>query len=120
MSSALEDIFGPPISVYSRAQAIEDGELVDISEWAREDGFKFPVAMTRALFLTCHPDEGDHEDQRGRVHDVLFLLSVAAKRGGDRIVYPCKIGRRVYQIVAVCGPDDDMAPCITLMLPEDE
>ena len=36
--------FAPVISAYTRAQAIEDGILVDVSETAREAGFKIPVA----------------------------------------------------------------------------
>ena len=42
--------FDPVISVYTRAQAIEDGILVDVSETAREAGFKIPVAITRAVW----------------------------------------------------------------------
>ena len=38
------------IYAYTRAQAIEDGELVDVSETARESGIKFPVAVTRAVW----------------------------------------------------------------------
>ena len=37
------------ISSYSRAQAIEDGVLVDVSTVAKEAGIKFPVAMTAAV-----------------------------------------------------------------------
>ncbi len=39
--------FAPVISVYTRAQAIEDGVLVDVSETAREAGFRIPVAVNR-------------------------------------------------------------------------
>ncbi len=54
----LEDIFGPPVSVYTRAQAIEDGNLVDISEatddaganLCQQAGIKWPVALTRACY----------------------------------------------------------------------
>lgn len=34
------------IYVYTRAQAIEDGVLIDISDWAEEYGFTYPVAVT--------------------------------------------------------------------------
>ena len=34
--------FGPVLHAYTRAQAIEDGILVDVSETAREAGFKIP------------------------------------------------------------------------------
>ena len=44
------ELFGEVISSYSRAQAIEDGVLVDVSSVAREAGIKFPVAMTRTVW----------------------------------------------------------------------
>ena len=42
--------FGPVIFAYTRAQAIEDGILVDVSETAREAGFNIPVALTRTVW----------------------------------------------------------------------
>ena len=46
----LKEIFGECISVYTRAQAIEDGILVDVSTVANEAGFKWPTAMTRTVY----------------------------------------------------------------------
>ena len=40
----------PVIYSYSRADALGDGQLVDISQLAREAGFVFPVAITRAVY----------------------------------------------------------------------
>ena len=40
----------PIIFQYSRAQAIEDGVLIDLTEWAKELGFKVPVACTAAVW----------------------------------------------------------------------
>ena len=38
------------ISTYTRAQALADGVLVDITLWAREAGFTIPVAVTAAVW----------------------------------------------------------------------
>ena len=38
---------------YSRAQAVEDGVLVDVSKIAREAGITFPVAVTCAVWEQC-------------------------------------------------------------------
>ena len=38
------------ISLYTRSQAIEDGFLVDVSDMAREAGFKWPVVVTRRVW----------------------------------------------------------------------
>ncbi len=42
--------FAPVIFAYTRAQAIEDGVLVDVSETAREASFNIPVAITRTVW----------------------------------------------------------------------
>jgi hypothetical protein len=38
------------IDAYSRAQALADGVLADVSPVAREAGIIFPVALTRAVW----------------------------------------------------------------------
>jgi hypothetical protein len=38
---------------YSRADAIRDGELVDVSATAREARIRYPVALTRAVWERC-------------------------------------------------------------------
>ena len=37
----------------SRAQAIRDGRLIDITRQAGRVGFRVPVAITRAAWLDC-------------------------------------------------------------------
>jgi hypothetical protein len=41
------------ISAYSRSEALADGLLVDVTETAREAGFLYPVALTRAAWELC-------------------------------------------------------------------
>jgi hypothetical protein len=65
--------FREPISTYSRAQAIEEGVLVDGGPTAREAGFRMPVALTAAVWADCVAwSEKDsrkqvHQDQSGRL-----------------------------------------------------
>lgn len=54
--------FGPVIYAYTRAQALADGVLVDVSNAAVEAGFKVPVALTRAAWDDCV--EWNDEDTR--------------------------------------------------------
>ena len=67
----LTEFFGEVISTYSRAQAIEDGVLVDAGEMATEVGFRIPVALTAAAWSDCvvwsHADSEHqvHQDQSG-------------------------------------------------------
>ena len=71
----LSALFGEIIHSYSRAQAIEDGVLVDVTEMAREAGFKWPFAMTAEVYALINdiPKKYKHEDIKGRLWDVLML-----------------------------------------------
>ena len=133
-TDSLTDIFGEVISSYSRAQAIADGILVDVSETAREAGFVFPVAMTRAAWSDCVEwSEADslrqiYQDESGRLWDVLWMASRAARHGGEEIRFQlyrvARGGRgtrpRLVTLKPLCGPGDDVEPVITLMLPDED
>lgn len=123
------EVFGEVISSYSRKQAIEDGILVDVSEVAREAGLKFPVALTRAVYEDCvawteeDSKRQTYQDLSGRLWDVVYMLRCAARNGGSEMHYSLyrvpKGGKgkkaRLVTLKAVCGPSDDMSPCITVM-----
>jgi len=68
----------PVIFSYTRAQAIEDGVLVDLTAWARETGFKVPVACTATVwqgYIVPPPKtEGWGQSERGRAHDLLWMV----------------------------------------------
>ncbi len=82
----LSDIFGDVIYSYTRAQAIADGVLVDVTETAKEAGFRWPVAITRAVWEDCvtWSDEDSerqaHQDESGRLWDVLWMAFVAIRK----------------------------------------
>ena len=78
--TALEEVFGPVIHAYTRADMLADGSLVDVSERAREFGFPHPVAVTRACYDTCIEwTEADAKRSRamqnvsGRLTDVCWM-----------------------------------------------
>ena len=64
----LDSLFGQPIYVYARENAIDDGTLVDVSEVAREAGFRIPVAMTAAAWADCVAWSEADSQQIGRAH----------------------------------------------------
>ena len=79
--------FGPVIFAYTRAQAIADGVLVDVTDTAREAGFKIPVAVTRTVWdrIVALPDGYKGvQDESGRLWDVLWMASVYARQARDR------------------------------------
>jgi hypothetical protein len=69
------------ISRYSRANAIEDGVLIDITEQARETGILLPTAITAHLHQTLEdiPAKSAGQDWRGRLHDVLWMTFLKLK-----------------------------------------
>lgn len=131
--SNLTDIFGEVIYAYTRSQAIEDGELVDISSTAKEAGIRFPVAITRAAWLDCvawPKENAGCQDEAGRLWDVVYMLSMAIRtsKGGQEIRYqlhrvpntPTATAPRLVTLKALCGPGDQAEPVITIMLPEED
>jgi hypothetical protein len=116
---------------YTRKQAIEDGVLVDVTLTAREAGFRFPVALTRAAWERCItiPTGVTGQDEAGRLWDVLWMLHVAIKRGSSSPLIHFALHVRdsnrectppLVQLKALCGPGDDAEPVITIMLQEQD
>lgn len=103
---------------YTRAQALEDGVLVNVSRWAssREmmGGFTIPVAVTSAVWALVQAPEGSHEDTRGRAHDVLWLASSAVR--SNRTHFTVRLGTRDVRMWVHIGPGDDAEPVATIML----
>jgi len=118
----LTEIFGAPISIYTRAQAIEDGVLVQLPTDEALTPFKYPVAITVALWAEIERGAGktDVMVRNGRIWDVGFMATLAA-RGveSNEVFYRCKIGRKTFALWCHYGPDDEGAPCITIGFPED-
>ena len=106
----MHELFGEPVSSYSRAQAIADGVLVDITEQARQQRFVFPMAMTSALWESCNGVEG--------VAEILKELHRGIKciAGGDQLMFIALC----ILIKCVVGPGDDPAPVVTLMLENED
>lgn len=107
------------ISVYTRAQAIEDGVLMDLTPMAQETGFNYPVACTGEVWHAITRNMQPGESERGRIHDLLFLLLCKIKiagKGTDRLEFTGIFGRTVRRFLSICGPGDDAEPVITIKL----
>lgn len=126
----LTELFGEPIHTYTRKQAIDDGVLVDVSDLARQAGIKYPVAMTVEVWAECVevPHGVTCQDETGRLWDILWMLSLAARRSeGSEIqfgVYVRNSNRAgtppLVKLKAMCGPGDDAEPVITIMFPNQD
>jgi len=116
---------------YSRAQAILDGVLVDVTETAKEIGFRPNTVVTDHLFhgYVEVPSglEGEGQSVTGRLHDLMVLALFAARRAvnTDRVTFKVDFlrapGRKeTVEVIAHIGPGDHGEPVLTIMLPEDD
>ncbi len=116
---------------YTRAQAIADGVLIDVTPNAREAGFKYPVALTAAVWARCVavPPGVLCHDEAGRLRDVLTMLRFAIRgsEGGPEVRFGVHVRNDnregippLVRLKALCGPDDDGSPCLTVMLPDED
>ena len=123
------------VYAYTRAQALADGVLVDVTEDAKQFGFKVPVAITANLLnLYVKASEGliaEGQSTEARLRDVLMVLLYKIKQqrpNTDRITFKVKFAMgptrrnisRTVELTAVIGPGDEGEPVLTIMLPEDE
>jgi hypothetical protein len=128
--SGFADLFADAevVYVYTRAQALADGTLVDVSETAKAAGFVYPVAITAALWQDIQdiPEElAGYQTPEGRLWDVLsmgFHAIRQSKGDGSTLVYALLMAvgdetnpETEYRVKLVCGPGDHAEPVITLM-----
>ena len=128
---SLTDLFGEVIHSYTRAQAIADGVLVDLSAVAAEvcrQHYVAPVACTAAVWTIIEKAVKNPRwmnDVNGVVHDVLWM----SRRSGARLdafttIFQVIIkgaGRKsLFTFKAALSPDDQGTPCLTIMLPEED
>ena len=124
----VDSVFGDVIYSYTRQQAIEDGVLIDVTEQAKEAGFKWPFAMTAEVWALIEDilEKYGYEDVKGRLWDVLNMALFeikAGKQSGPEMFFEVVLhhsdGDRIRLKLHV-GPGDDTAPVLTLMLPEQD
>lgn len=134
---ATDSIYGDVIHVHTRAQLIEDGDLIDVSETAREAGFTVPVAMSRAAWADCvewtaetDKRKATCQDEAGRLWDVVYMARLAARGANDN---PTRLyefyrvpvqgrGIRPRRVVLkmTIGPGDNAEPVITITEPNED
>jgi len=129
--------FGKVLSVYTRAQALADGVLIDAGPMAREAGFRWPVAVTAAAWEDCvawtdtDSERQIHQDQSGRLWDVLFMAAFEARvraDAGQQLLFELyrvpRDGRsteaELTSLKLVVGPGDDREPVMTILLPRED
>jgi len=115
---------------YSRADALRDGVLIDVSDTAKVVGIRWPVALTQAAWGRCVtvPPGVACQDEAGHLWDVVWPLRCAIGRSaGAEVRFGVHVRNDnedrtppLVRLKAIRGPGDDGAPCITVMLPAED
>lgn len=137
----ITELFGEPISVYTVAQGVEDGFMVDAtSATTLEAGYRLPVTFTRKAWDDLVTwERGGCQDEQGRLWDVLWMMRRAAKAAvaepGERYRFAMlRIPNRtksgnlsnseravtVRVDVTVQAYDATGRPCLTVLLPGED
>lgn len=122
------------ICTYTRREALDDGVLMDAGAMAQEARFKVPVALTARVWATCvswSRDENAPQDEEGRLWDVLWMASLAARAAARRgeagrvqfqlLVVP-RGGRRprLTRLALLIGPGDQGECVATVLMPDED
>ncbi len=118
-------------SIYTRAEAIEDGTLKDVTARAREAGIKLPTAVTRAVwsdYVALTPTAKEKgEDIESRLWDIVWMLRCAVLSCPNQsefrfqvYVTTNRIEPTLVTLKATLLPGDDGKPVITIMLPDED
>jgi hypothetical protein len=124
--------------------------LVDVSEMAREAGFKAPVAVTRSVWEECidwpeESEQGFGQSIDGRLWDVLFMAHWKIKECTESLIrtgymdleYQLNVipkdtkaetiteiddftGAKLTTLKINFGPGDNGEPVITIMQPNED
>lgn len=131
VKETLADYYGEDTIVgCTRAMALEEGILIDVTDTAKEANFTVPVALTQAAYeLTVELSDAARlagNDEEGRLWDVLWMFRLALL--GDRdaselffqvLVVTTSIEPTLLVLKGVCGPGDAGEPVLTVMLPNE-
>ena len=132
--TTMQKLFGEPIHTYSRAQAIEDGALVDFSDPESDTGgvcrqhYKFPISATAAVFEIMKKAVDNRRfcnDYAGILHDMLSMSKILGRKlDASTVIFRCIIqgaGRsKYYDFKLQVHPGDHGEPVITIMLPDED
>lgn len=123
LSAPAEQNEEPP---YTRAQALADGALIDVSTLSKDAGFKVPVAVTPMVWTLLEPSERDErlgQTVEGRLRAVLAALREAARDDGVLVLFDVDLvdfGEPAkWRLQAVISPGERGEPVVTIMLPHE-
>ncbi len=121
--TALTETFGPVIHAYTRAEALADGVVIDVTYDKGAAVYNTAVFVTAALHGYLAKGAGKKaETYSARLWDACYMVAkVGRELSPSTRESTVKIGARRLTVRGECGPVDidDPRPAITLGLPED-
>lgn len=126
--SCLDGTENPPPNSYTRERALTDGMIIDITEQARSLGFKYPTAVTRAIWQEIiTPPHFKASTEGERISIILLAVREAIARGATgsfihfTLILPLIDGDEAeFPIIAACHPGDQGEPVITIMFQDED
>jgi hypothetical protein len=119
-----ENPFGETIYSYSRAQAIDDGVLVDLSQTdSIRQHWKHHFACTSTVWSIIEEAlRQPGQDVSGICHDISTMakLAICQAREAQQILFKVIIAKQTHELKLHIGPGDTAAPVMTLMLPNED
>jgi hypothetical protein len=122
----LEDL----VHRYTRAQALEDGFLVDLNQFipVHESGYKFPTACTRTVWEIIEKavkNKKHGNDHKGIIWDILSMSRMNMKKRWDtgalfQVLITGAARRTIFTFKIECEAGDDLAPVFTISLPDED
>ena len=126
-----DPFWGEPIHTYTRAEALADGVLFDVTETARQADFKVPVALTASVWADVNNLSGRYvgagQSPEGRLWDLLFMAAHAGRRPENgnastfiyALIMPVGDGNN-YRAKCHVGPGDEGEAVVTIMCPDED
>ncbi len=116
------EVYGNSEFSFSHKEEIAKGELIEITDAAINAGFRFPVVMTRAVWLECIESIHDREngislqEKRSRLQNILSKIYSECRRYLWSSSFVCQISNHV-NVKVVIGIVNNGDVVITIMLP---
>jgi len=122
------NVFGDLIYGYGRAQAIEDGILVDLTALPiTKEHFKYPLACSSrvwSLVLDAVRDPDASSDLDGILHDIYWMAKQGNATNASERVFCVSIRKdgelQEFHMRLTCGPGDHLEPVLTLMFIDED
>ena len=122
MLKSNDSVFGDVIFSYTRAQALADGVLVNLSRYpAIRTFWSHPVACTDTVWsaIQAGVKADAFADLEGTLHDICWTarcaISQAKASHSDMVFFTVTIANQSHELKLHCGPGDTSAPVLTLM-----